>query len=131
MFTRTGVDKLATDPVGTGPYKLRHVEPRRLDHARPATTATGARSRYFRPSTLKYFKDPTALNNALLTGTINVIGTVQAPESLAQFSSNSKYQVIEGTTNGEVVLSFNNAKAPLNDVRVRQAVPLRRSTTRR
>ena len=72
--------------------------------------------------TLKYFKDPTALNNALLTGTINVIGTVQAPESLAQFSSNSKYQVIEGTTNGEVVLSFNNAKAPLNDVRVRQAV---------
>ena len=72
--------------------------------------------------TLKYFKDPTALNNALLTGTINVIGTVQAPESLAQFSSNGKYQVIEGTTNGEVVLSLNNAKAPLNDVRVRQAV---------
>ena len=47
---------------------------------------------------------------------------MQAPESLAQFTSNSKYQVIEGTTNGEVVLSFNNAKAPLNDVRVRQAV---------
>ena len=77
---------------------------------------------YFQTVTLKYFKDPTALNNALLTGTINVIGTVQAPESLAQFSSNAKYQVIEGTTNGEVVLSLNNAKAPLNDVRVRQAV---------
>ena len=30
--------------------------------------------------------------------------------------------MIEGTTNGEVLLSFNNSKAPLNDKRVRQAV---------
>ena len=131
MFTRTGVDKLATDPVGTGPYKSRQVEPRRLDRAEPQRRATGARSRYFQTVTLKYFKDPTALNNALLTGTINVIGTVQAPESLAQFTSNSKYQVIEGTTNGEVVLSFNNAKAPLNDLQAAPGGPLRRSTTRR
>ena len=35
--------------------------------------------------TFKYFKDPTALNNALLTGSIDVIGTVQTPESLGQF----------------------------------------------
>lgn len=61
---------------------------------------------------LKYFKDPTALTNALLTRTINVIGAVQAPESLPQFEGNGQYQVIQGTTNGEVVLSFNNAKEP-------------------
>jgi peptide/nickel transport system substrate-binding protein len=47
---------------------------------------------------------------------------VQAPESLAQFTGNPKYHVIEGTTNGEVVLSFNNGKAPFTDKRVRQAV---------
>ena len=35
MFSRTGVDKLATDPVGTGPYTLDEVEPRRLDRADP------------------------------------------------------------------------------------------------
>ncbi|MEO8830201.1 ABC transporter substrate-binding protein, partial [Lapillicoccus sp.] len=29
---------------------------------------------------------------------------------------------IEGTTNGEVVLSFNNAKAPLTDLKVREAI---------
>jgi len=34
---------------------------------------------FFQTVDFKYFKDPTALNNALLTGTINVIGTVQAP----------------------------------------------------
>ena len=121
MFSRTGVDKLATDPVGTGPYKLTKWN-RGDSIALTRNDSYFGKKPYFQTVTLKYFKDPTALNNALLTGTINVIGTVQAPESLAQFSSNSKYQVIEGTTNGEVVLSLNNAKAPLNDVRVRQAV---------
>lgn len=121
MFSRTGVDKLATDPVGTGPYKLTKWN-RGDSIALTRNDSYFGKKPYFQTVTLKYFKDPTALNNALLTGTINVIGTVQAPESLAQFSSNDKYQVIEGTTNGEVVLSLNNAKAPLNDVRVRQAV---------
>ena len=51
-----------------------------------------------------------------------MIGTVQAPEALASSPSNSKYQVIEGTTNGEVVLSFNNAKAPLTNLKLRQAI---------
>ena len=121
MFSRTGVDKLATDPVGTGPYKLAKWN-RGDSIALTRNDSYFGTKPYFQNVTLKYFKDPTALNNALLTGTINVIGTVQAPESLSQFSSNSKYQVIEGTTNGEVVLSFNNSKAPLNDLRVRKAV---------
>jgi len=47
---------------------------------------------------------------------------VQAPESLAQFQGNSKYQVIQGTTNGEVVLSFNDAKAPFTNLTFRQAI---------
>jgi peptide/nickel transport system substrate-binding protein len=121
MFSRTGVDALATAPVGTGPYKFGTWK--RGDSI-TLTRNDGffGEKPFFKNVTFKYFKDPTALNNALLTGSINVIGTVQAPESLAQFTGNDKYQVIEGTTNGEVVLSFNNSKAPLNDVRVRQAV---------
>lgn len=121
MFSKTGVDKLATDPVGTGPYKL--------DKWNRGDSIVMARNDsywgtkpYYKTVTFKYFKDPTALNNALLTNTINVIGTVQAPDSLGQFENNDKYQVIEGTTNGEVVLSFNNGKAPLSDKRVRQAI---------
>lgn len=121
MMTESGVAKLATEPVGTGPYVLDNWT--RGDSI--AFTANGdywGDKPHFQDVTLKYFKDPTALNNALLTGTINVIGTVQAPESLKQFEGNDKYEVIEGTTNGEVLLSFNNAKAPLNDPKVRQAV---------
>ncbi|MEO7059225.1 MAG: ABC transporter substrate-binding protein [Lapillicoccus sp.] len=121
MFSPKGVGALATKPVGTGPY-LFDTWNRGDSITLKANPGYWGPQPTFTTVTLKYFKDATALNNALLTGTINVVGTVQAPESLAQFESNDKYQVIEGTTNGEVVLSFNNAKAPLTNVKVRQAI---------
>jgi peptide/nickel transport system substrate-binding protein len=121
MFSETGVDALATAPVGTGPYKFSTWK-RGDSITLMRNDGFFGDKPFFKNVTFKYFKDPTALNNALLTGSINVIGTVQAPESLSQFTGNDKYQVIEGTTNGEVVLSFNNSRAPLNDLKVRQAV---------
>lgn len=121
MFSKTGVDKLATDPIGTGPYTLKKWN-RGDSISMQRNDSYWGKKPFFQTVNLKYFKDPTALNNALLTGTINVIGTVQAPESLTQFTGNPKYDVIEGTTNGEAVLSFNNGKAPFTDKRVRQAV---------
>lgn len=121
MFDKSGVDDLANDPVGTGPYDV--------EKWTRGDSLTLARNDdywgdkpYFESVTLKYFKDPTALNNALLSETIDVIGTVQTPESLERFQDNDDYQVIEGTTNGEVVLSFNNESGPLQDPDVRQAV---------
>ncbi len=62
------------------------------------------------------------LDNALLTGDIQVITTVQTPQALAQFGDTSKYTVINGTTNGKVMMTLNDARPPLNDVRVRQAI---------
>lgn len=120
MMTEKGVADLATKPVGTGPYVFETWK-RGDSISLKANPSYWGTKPYFEQVTLKYFKDPTALNNALLTGTINVIGTVQAPESLAQFEGNDKYEIIEGTTNGEVLLSFNNGKAPFNNLKVRQA----------
>ena len=121
MFSQTGVDDLATMPIGTGPYALSEwnrgdsiVLTRNADYWGEAP--------YFNEVTLRYFDDPTALNSALLTGTIDVITTVQAPEGLAQFEGNDDLQIIEGSTNGEVLLSFNHRSAPFQDVQVRQAV---------
>jgi peptide/nickel transport system substrate-binding protein len=121
MMTQSGVATIATKPVGTGPYVFQDWKRGDSNTFQRNDSYWGTKP-YFKTVTLKYFKDPTALNNALLTGTINVVGTVQAPESLKQFTSNDKYQVIEGTTNGEVVLSFNNSRKPLSDKRVRQAI---------
>jgi ABC-type dipeptide transport system, periplasmic component len=121
MFSRTGVSDLANKPVGTGPYQV--AAWRRGDSIQLKTLPTywGAKPP-ISTVTLKYFKDATAMNNALLTGGIDVISTVQAPESLAQFADTSRYQVVEGTTNGEVVLSLNNARPPFSDKKARQAV---------
>lgn len=121
MFSEDGVADLANTPVGTGPYVLE-------DRKRGDSITLAANDDYWGekpPLTevvLRYYKDATALNNALLTGGIDVISTVQAPESLGQFDDPDRFQVVEGTTTGEVVLSFNNGRAPLDDVRVRRAV---------
>jgi peptide/nickel transport system substrate-binding protein len=121
MFSRTGVADLANKPVGTGPYQL--AAWRRGDSIRlSANGEYWGNKPPFSQVTLKYFKDATAMNNALLTGGIDVISTVQAPESLGQFSDTGRFQIVEGTTNGEVVLSMNNARAPFNDKKARQAV---------
>lgn len=121
MFSRTGVDDLANKPVGTGPYVLKSW--RRGD-----SLVLEANENYWgtppaiKTVTLRYFKDPTATNNALLSGAIDVIGTLQAPEALDQFTDDDRFQVIEGTTNGEVTLAFNNESGPTSDIRVRRAI---------
>jgi peptide/nickel transport system substrate-binding protein len=121
MFSRTGVSDLKTKAIGTGPYVVRRW-------TRGSSIVLGRNPGYWGPKpaldqvTLKYYKDPNSMNNALRTAGLDVVSTLQAPESLPQFADKSKYQVIEGTTNGEVVLSFNNARAPFTDKRVRQAI---------
>lgn len=121
MFSKTGVADLPNKPIGTGPYTL--DEWKRGDSITFSANADywGTKPKLDKV-VLKYFKDATAMNNALLSGGIDVISAVNAPESLGQFSDTAKYQIIEGTTTGEVVLSLNNSKAPFNDKRVRQAI---------
>lgn len=121
MFSPNGVADLANKPVGTGPYEV-------TKWTRGDSIQLTARDDYWgdKPAmksvTFKYFDDPTAMNNAMLTGSVNIIGSVQAPDSMSQFKSDNRFKVIEGTTNGEVVLSFNNAAGPLTDIRVRKAI---------
>ncbi|MBM9466165.1 ABC transporter substrate-binding protein [Nakamurella leprariae] len=121
MFSRTGVDDLANTPIGTGPYTF-------ADWTRGNSITLERNPEYWGEApalasvTYRYFQDPTAMNNALLTGGIQVISTVQTPETLGQFSDSAKYQIVEGTTNAEVMMALNNSRAPLDDVRVRQAI---------
>lgn len=121
MFSPTGVADLANTPVGTGPYVV--ASRRRGDSITlRENTAYWGRKPAYSTVYLKYIADPTALNNALLSNGIDVISTITAPDSIPQFLNDNRFDVIQGTTNSEVTLAFNNAKAPLNDVRVRQAL---------
>jgi peptide/nickel transport system substrate-binding protein len=121
MFSKTGVADIATKPIGTGPYTFTSWN-RGDSITLTRNDSYWGTKPYYQTVVLKYFKDATALNNALLTGAINVVTTVQAPEALGQFTSNPKYQVIEGTSTGEVLLSFNNSKEIFKDKKVREAI---------
>lgn len=121
MMTKSAISSIAKEPVGTGPYKFKSWN-------RGDAITLGRNQDYwgkkphYKRVTLKYVKDATALNNALRSDTIDVIGQEAAPESLKQFKDKSKYKIIEGATNGEVLLAFNNDRAPLKDRRVRRAI---------
>ena len=69
-----------------------------------------------------YFTDATAENNALLTGEIDIITSVQSPDSLAQFDDNDDYIVSEGTSTTKELLVFNDRVAPFDDPLVRKAI---------
>jgi peptide/nickel transport system substrate-binding protein len=127
--------QLASAPVGTGP--LRFLEWRRgerlvLERVRGAgqgadassASPSGAGSAAL-PSRVvwRFFTDATAMTNAMLADDLDVIANVQAPQTLTQFTADpSRFRVLEGTTNGEVVLAMNNSRPVLADVRVRQAI---------
>ena len=121
MFAPGGVAHLATAAVGSGPYQVDRFN-------LGDSVVLKANPRYWGPKptyttvVLRYFKDATALDNALLSNGIDVISSLQAPDSLPQFDSDNRFTTIQGTTTAKVVLSFNGAKAPLNDKRVRQAL---------
>ncbi|MFL4477509.1 ABC transporter substrate-binding protein [Paeniglutamicibacter sp. ORCA_105] len=121
MFDPSGVEDLANTPVGTGPYQLE-------SWARGESITLSARPDYRGPApaighvTLRYFADAIATTNALSSGDVDIIYNMQAPELLSSFQANPAYQVIEGTSNGEIILSMNNKAKPFDDKRVRQAV---------
>ncbi|MFC4005185.1 ABC transporter substrate-binding protein [Prauserella oleivorans] len=123
MFDPSGVADLATKPVGTGPYEV--TSRRRGDSIVLSANPEYRRPRpAYRTVVLKYYSDATALNNALLSNGIDVISGVTAPDSVPQFEADTRFNVIQGTTNGEVVLAYNNRRKPLDDVRVRRALTL-------
>lgn len=70
----------------------------------------------------RYFTDATALNNALLTGAIDIITSVQSPDALAQFTSNPAFTVTEGASTTKELLAYNDRVAPFDNVLVRKAL---------
>ncbi len=121
MFDPNGVADLANKPVGTGPYMM-------TKFTRGDSIVLTRRDNYWgqKPAlqnvTFRYFNDSNAENSALLSGGINGIIAVGSPDSLPQFKANKQFAVVQGTSNGEVVLSMNNAAGVFTDKRVRQAV---------
>lgn len=123
IYDPTGLATLDTTPAGSGPFVLQKWNKGQsvVLAANPGYWGTAPR---LDSVTFRYFADPNAMNAAMLSGDLDVISNLQAPDAIDQFADTSRYTIIEGTTNGEVVLALNNARASLKDVRVRRAISM-------
>ncbi|MDO9524303.1 MAG: ABC transporter substrate-binding protein [Gemmobacter sp.] len=111
----------ATQPVGTGPFKLgTWAQGDRIEIvANPDYWGTKP---VLTEVTFKFISDPTAAFAAMMAEDIDAFPVYPSPETLAQFQSDPRFSVIVGSTEGETILGMNNKSGQLSDVRVRKAI---------
>ncbi|HEY0918876.1 ABC transporter substrate-binding protein [Devosia sp.] len=106
---------------GTGPYAL-------AEWRRGSALALSRYDDYWGEAAsnaevvFQYFTDASALNNALLTNAVDIITSVQSPDSLAQFAGNPAFTVTEGASTTKELLAYNDRVAPFDNVKVRKAL---------
>ncbi len=111
----------ATNPVGTGPFRFREwVEGDRVELVR--NPDYWGEPVALEEATFRFISDPNAAFAAMMSGDVDAYPNFPAPETLAQFEADPRFQVVVGSTEGETILAMNNAGEPLNDVRVREAI---------
>ena len=112
----------ATNPVGTGPYKLASwtkgssLTLDKWDGFRDAAKIPLAHA------TFRFISDPSAAVAGMLAGDVDAFPRFANVEALGQFKSDPRFQVLIGGTEGKTILAMNNKKKPLDDLKVRQAI---------
>ncbi len=121
IVSPASADTNATNPVGTGPFKFSQwVQGDRVELVKnPDYWGEPAK---LDKVTFKFISDPTAAFAAMMAGDVDAFPVFPAPENLAQFAADPRFQVIVGSTEGETIMAMNNARAPFDDIRVREAV---------
>ncbi|WP_375550551.1 ABC transporter substrate-binding protein [Rhodophyticola porphyridii] len=111
----------ATNPVGTGPFVFADwVQGDRVELTRNPDYWGEAPA--LEAATFRFISDPNAAFAALMAGDVDAFPVFPAPETLGQFEADPRFSVIVGSTEGETILAMNNQSAPLDDIRVRQAI---------
>jgi peptide/nickel transport system substrate-binding protein len=116
-----GPDASETAEDGTGPYTLG-------DWKRGSSLSLESFDGYWGDApksdevVFDYFTDATALSNALLTGQVDIVTSVQSPDTLAQFTDNADFAVSDGQSTTKELLAFNDRVAPFDNVDIRKAV---------
>ena len=112
----------ATNPVGTGPFKF--------DNWVKGSSVTLSKWDGYRDAdkiklnkvTFRIINDPAAQVAALLAGDVDAIPRFGGVQSVEQFKNDPRFSVTVGGTEGKTIMSINNARKPLDDVRVRRAL---------
>ncbi len=122
VFKAGDTTDLKTAENGTGPFTLTRWN--------KGSTITFARNDAYWGEPVgvaevefQYIPDFTAGVNAALAGDLDVLTAVD-PNLAPQLEDSGDFTLTTGRTTDKATLAFNNAKAPLDDVRVREALRL-------
>ena len=108
-------------PIGTGPFKFDNW-------AKGSAVTLVKNPDYWGAAAMldkvqfRIIADPAAATAALLSGDVQAFPNFPAPEAVPQFSSDARFAVVIGQTEGETILSTNNKKPPFDNLKVRQAI---------
>ena len=109
------------NPVGTGPFKFG-------SWAKGSAVELVRNDEYWgdkvalEKATFRFISDPAAALSAMLAGDVDAFANFPAPESVPQLKADPRFSVVVGSTEGETILSTNNAKPPFDNIKVRQAI---------
>ncbi|MFD1880251.1 ABC transporter substrate-binding protein [Paracoccus pacificus] len=121
MVDKASIADIATHPVGTGPFQFSAWK------QGDSITLTAfpdywGKKPALKSATFRFISDPTAAFAAMMAGDVDAFPIYPAPETLDQFKADPRFQVMVGTTEGETIMAMNNAKPPLDNVKVREAI---------
>lgn len=108
-------------PVGTGPF--------RFDNWARGSSITIVRNPDYwgdqvalEKAEFRVIPDAAAAVPALLSGDVQAFPMAPLGDARPQIEADPRFKVVIGVTEGETILSMNNAKAPFDNLKVRQAV---------
>lgn len=122
IMGRKSASTNGTKPIGTGPFMFKERKEGDSITLVKNPAHRDAQSVKLNAVVFKVVKDPAAQINALLAGDVDTFPGFQAPELVNRVRADGRFAVVIGSTEGETILATNNAKAPMNDLRVRQAI---------
>ncbi|WP_163846935.1 ABC transporter substrate-binding protein [Pseudooceanicola aestuarii] len=122
IIASESVEANKTTPVGTGPFRFAdwtrgdRLVLEKFAEYRDAADVAVDRVEF------RFVSDPAAASAALMAGELDAFPGFPAPEMMDQFEADPRFNVVVGSTMGEVILAMNNSKPPFDTLAVRQAV---------
>lgn len=112
----------ATKPVGTGPYVLQDWVKGDSVTLVASKTYRNPAAIHIRTAKFRFISDAGAMVTAMLAGDLDAVPIGVTGENVAQSEQDKRFKVTIGSTEGETILTMNNGRKPLDDIRVRRAI---------
>ncbi|MDQ1637417.1 MAG: peptide/nickel transport system substrate-binding protein [Pyrinomonadaceae bacterium] len=124
MIPKDSYESQKTHPLGSGAFKFKNYDNSQqvLDLEANADYWEGAP--HIPALRVRVIADTNALQAELRSGRVDIapLPTSLSPDAIKQLGEDRNLQVLQFTGSNVTVLTFNCSQAPLNDVRVRQAI---------